>query len=253
MEYRVQELASAAGVTVDTVRFYQGRGLIPPPRRVGRVAIYQDEHLERLRRIRALLRQRFTLAQIQKVLDQEESGGDGGELLVSALVEESMGARTLSRAELAAEAGVPELLIAAALSSGLVEALEVDGEERFSEADLQMALAGQAILRAGFPLHELLNLAVSHARNVQAVTDRGIDLFDEYVRKSGPAAADVEAITAIFQKLLPEVTRLVALHFQRTLVTRALERLRHKGESDALEDALAATGSARLEVACEWR
>jgi len=252
MDYRVQELASAAGVTVDTVRFYQGRGLIAPPRRVGRAAIYGDGHLERLRRIRELLRQRFTLAQIQRVLEREASAGSG-EPLLDALVEESIGARTLSRAELAAEAGVPELLISAALSSGLVEALEVDGEERFNEADLQMALAGQAILKAGFPLHELLNLAVAHARNVREVTERGIDLFDEHVRKSGPAAGDVEAITAVFRELLPVVTRLVALHFQRTLVTRALERLSHKGESDALADALAATGSARLEVDCQWR
>jgi hypothetical protein len=43
----------------------------------------------------------------------------------------------------------------------------------------------------------------------------------------------------------------VALHFQRTLVNRALDRLRAAGDSQALERALTATESGRLEV--EWR
>ena len=63
---------AAAGVGVDTVRFYQGRSLLPPPRREGRVALYGDEHLERLRRIRALQSQGFTLAQIAVVMAMSE-------------------------------------------------------------------------------------------------------------------------------------------------------------------------------------
>ena len=52
MEYRIEQLARAAGVAVDTIRFYQGKGLLEPPRRDGRVTWYGDGHLERLRRIR---------------------------------------------------------------------------------------------------------------------------------------------------------------------------------------------------------
>ena len=51
MDLRVAELAEAAGVGVDTVRFYQTRGLIPAPRRRGRFAIYSADHLERIRRM----------------------------------------------------------------------------------------------------------------------------------------------------------------------------------------------------------
>ena len=57
MDYRVEELATAAGVGVDTLRFYQGRGLLPAPRREGRIAYYGDRLLERLRRIRYLQQQ----------------------------------------------------------------------------------------------------------------------------------------------------------------------------------------------------
>jgi hypothetical protein len=94
---------------------------------------------------------------------------------------------------------------------------------------------------------------VTHARNVQELCDAAIDLFDDHVRKTGPAANDPTAITGVFRALLPQVTRLVALHFQRTLVSRALSRLEGKSQRDELEAALAATGSAQLDVEVTWR
>jgi DNA-binding transcriptional MerR regulator len=252
MDYRVEQLAAASGVTVDTVRFYQGRGLLEPPARRGRVVLYGDAHLERLRWIKSLQQQGFTLAQIQRVVREGRQSGRSGSLL-SALVRESVGTRTLSRAELAAEAGVPEALIRAVESAGLVEPLEIGGEPRFSEADCEMARAALSILEAGFPLPELLRHAVTHAQNVQQLCDGVIELFDQHVRKRGPSSHDPEAVAAAFRTLLPQVTRLVALHFQRTLVNRALNRLRGREELEDLEAALAATEEGRLEVKVAWR
>lgn len=252
MEYRVEQLANLANLRVDTIRFYQGRGLIPMPQRRGRIAVYDDRHLDGIRRVRGLLEEGFSLAQIRKLgegSDEAREGDRASKVLLRALVEESVGERTLSRSELAAESGVPEALIGAIESAGLLEPVSVDGEERFTEADLEMARAALAILRQGFPLDQLLQLAVSHARHIQDVSDRGIDLFDDHVRKRPDARPD--AITDAFRTLLPQVTRLVALHFQRTLVNRAIERLRASGDSAALQQALAATESARLDVS--WR
>jgi DNA-binding transcriptional MerR regulator len=246
MDYRVEDLAARAGVGVDTVRFYQAKRLLPPPRRAGRVALYDDAHLERLRRIRALLEEGFTLQLIGRLFARERERTDRA--LAEALLAESVGERSYSRAELAAAAGVPEALVEAARSAGLVAPLPgPDGEERYGEADLRMARAGLAILQAGFPLADLFRLAAEHARHVTDVTDRAIDLFDDHVRKQRPAPE----VTAAFRELLPQVTRLVALHFQRTLVNRALERLARGEEEDALREALAATESAHLEVT--WR
>ncbi len=82
MEYRVEEIARAAGVSVDTVRFYQSRGLLPPPERRGRTAIYSDQHLDTLRRIRALNRQGLTLEAVGRLLAGEaESDGIRASLL----------------------------------------------------------------------------------------------------------------------------------------------------------------------------
>lgn len=256
MDYRVEQLASAAGVGVDTVRFYQGRGLLDPPARVGRIAIYGDAHLERLRRIRSLLDQGFSLAQIAQLLD-DQSPRDARRSerpLLEALLEQRVAGRSYTRAEFAAETGLPEALLAAAQSSGLVDPVTLNGEERFSESDVEVARAGLALLEAGLPLQELLAIAGTHVRNTQELVDAGIDLFDDYIRKAardgggGDREADDE-IAEAFRLLLPQVTRLVALHFQRTLVNRALERLRASGDDAALERALAATRA--LEVA--WR
>jgi len=253
MEYRVEELATAVGVGVDTVRFYQARGLLPPPRREGRRAIYGEPHRERLEQVRDLRQQGFSLAQIGRLV--ERPGARREASLLRALVEEGGGGeRRLTRAELAAEAGVPEALVRAVEASGIAEPLGVGDEATFGEADLQMARAAMRILEAGFPLSGVLELALGHARNVQATCEGAIDLFDTHVRKAGAGDAhDADAITDAFRTLLPQVTRLVALHFQRTLINRALERLAGADEPEALAAAQAATGSARLEVAVAWR
>ena len=248
MEYRVEQLAAAARLPVDTLRFYQARGLLPAPRREGRVAVYEDLHLERLTRIRSLRQQGFSLSQIQRVLEQPLRGSE--EPLLTALLEERVGARALSREELAAESGMPEVMILAAERAGLFEPVVVDGVPHFVEADLGMARAGLLLLEAGIPLQELLDLAARHAKDVQASSDAAIDLFDASIRKRG---TDDEDVTRIFKELLPQVTRLVALHFQRTLVGRALERFRDKREHAALAEALVETESAQLDVEVTWR
>ncbi|TDD95624.1 MerR family transcriptional regulator [Actinomadura rubrisoli] len=68
MELTVDELASRAGVTVRTVRFYAGRGLLPPPRLRGRTGLYGEDHLARLELVRELQSLGLTLAAIERHL-----------------------------------------------------------------------------------------------------------------------------------------------------------------------------------------
>jgi DNA-binding transcriptional MerR regulator len=246
VNYRIEQLAAVTGVRAETIRFYQGRGLLPPPRRAGRMALYDDAHRERLSRIRTLLEDGYTLALIKRMLDAE-----GSEPLVASLARAKVGERTYSRAELALATGMPEALIAAIQLAGLLEPIRVGGEERFSQADVDMAQAGLRILGAGFPLQELLGLAVQHANATRDVAERAIELFDRHIRERHAGAPQEGEVEAAFRALLPEATRLVALFFQRTLVSQALARLRGRGESEALASAVAATESARLEVA--WK
>lgn len=80
-EYRMEELAEEAGITVRTLRFYRERKLIPPPRREGRIAWYDEHHLARLRTITGLLERGHTLTAIAELTDAFEHDRDVGELL----------------------------------------------------------------------------------------------------------------------------------------------------------------------------
>src|SRR6201992_881156 len=80
-EYRIDELARLAGATVRNIRVYQDRGLLPPPRRDGRVGIYTDAHLARLRLIGQLLQRGYTFATIRELLSVWEHGGNIAEIL----------------------------------------------------------------------------------------------------------------------------------------------------------------------------
>src|SRR5512134_2082488 len=50
--YTLEELAAASGMTARNVRAYRTKGLIHPPERMGRRAMYSTEHLESLLRVR---------------------------------------------------------------------------------------------------------------------------------------------------------------------------------------------------------
>lgn len=75
-EYRIDDLARAAGMTTRNVRAYQDRGLLPPPRRQGRVGVYDDGHLARLRLIASMLNRGYATAQIAELITAWEQSKD---------------------------------------------------------------------------------------------------------------------------------------------------------------------------------
>lgn len=74
IEYRVDDLARRAGVSVRNVRVYQDRGLLPPPRREGRTGWYSESHLARLELISRMLDRGYTFATISELLTAAQSG-----------------------------------------------------------------------------------------------------------------------------------------------------------------------------------
>ncbi|WP_066515756.1 MerR family transcriptional regulator [Sphingobium cloacae] len=64
----ISGLAREGGVGVETVRFYQRRGLLNLPERQGGVRRYDAEHARRLRFIRGAQAAGFTLEQIGELL-----------------------------------------------------------------------------------------------------------------------------------------------------------------------------------------
>jgi DNA-binding transcriptional MerR regulator len=80
-EYRIADLARESGIPVRNIRLYQERRILPPPVRRGRVGIYSDAHLERLRLIARLLGRGYTLAHVQELTSAWEQGRDLGDVL----------------------------------------------------------------------------------------------------------------------------------------------------------------------------
>jgi DNA-binding transcriptional MerR regulator len=67
---RTGELAAAAGVNVQTLRYYERRGLLPEPRRtLGGYRQYDDDAVALLRVVKAAQRLGFTLDEVTELLD----------------------------------------------------------------------------------------------------------------------------------------------------------------------------------------
>ncbi len=254
MQYDVSDLAAAAGISVDTLRFYQSGGLLQPPARSGRKAVYTPEHLDRLRLIRSMASKGLSLKAIRLLLDRESGPAASDTALLAALEEETDGP-AYSGDELARQLGVPPALIRSVEEAGLAEGQETDdGKRRYTEGDLAAARGAIRLLSYGFPLTKLLALAVRHDRAIRKTCDSAIDLFDDYVRKKrgGDATADGgeygEQVAGAFRELLPLVTAVVAHHFQRVLVNQALRRLKKKGDATTLSYALKVAARTKLKV-----
>ena len=69
-EWKLPDLADLAGVSPRTVRYYVQRGLLPPPVFRGKDTVYGDEHLTRLKAIRALQDKFLPLDAIQIELER---------------------------------------------------------------------------------------------------------------------------------------------------------------------------------------
>jgi DNA-binding transcriptional MerR regulator len=231
VRYRVEQLAAACDVSVDTVRYYQSRGLLAPPERQGRVAWYGAEHAARIRDVRSLQRKGLTLTAIKRVLDGE-LGTPDVDLAAAVHAARGNGAEDelLALEDFSHRSGVPASLIQAVEREGIKLGRTVDGVERYTPADIEMVRAALRLLEFGLPLGELLALARETNLAMVRLAGRAVELFDEHVRKpirdtAGSDAAAASQLVQAFDALLPAVTNLVANHFRRVLLAEAEERL----------------------------
>ncbi|CAL9520529.1 MerR family transcriptional regulator [Streptomyces matensis] len=192
-EYRMEELARLAGITVRTLRFYRERKLIPPPRREGRIAWYDDHHLARLRTITALLERGHTLNGIAELAEAFDNGRDVGDLLGVEVPTEETPVR-LTPEELAdhfAGEVTPENL-AAALDLGY---LGVDGEE-IVHISRRLLEVSSALVHEGIPLGEVLRTGAEVRTHADALADLFADLIlrhapEETLHRLRPLARSV--------------------------------------------------------------
>ncbi|MDP9822360.1 DNA-binding transcriptional MerR regulator [Nocardioides massiliensis] len=226
----VDELAASVGLTVRTTRYYASRGLLPPPTRRGRFAMYDAQHRARLEMVRALQGHGFTLQAIEGYL-----------------------------ASLPADAGVEDLALQRAMLTSWTpreresltrRQLEKRAERRLSDDDLDTLEAFGHLTREGerFVVHtgfdvgvRVLGLPIPTAgmvragevitRHMEALALELTEVLREEVVEPFRSAPRTPEQAERFEQTLVETRRLtlesVVAGFQRAannIITRSLTR-----------------------------
>ncbi|MEW2631688.1 MerR family transcriptional regulator [Streptomyces sp. NPDC048389] len=173
----MEELAEEAGITVRTLRFYRERGLIPPPRREGRIAWYDEHHLARLRTIAALLERGHTLNGIADLATAFETGRDVGEVLgLGEPTEETPVRLTPEALADYFEGEVTAENLATALELGY---LATDGDE-IVHISRRLLDVSAALVREGVPLAAVLEAGRRVRAHADALAELFIDVLSEH-------------------------------------------------------------------------
>lgn len=160
-EWRIDDLARLSGTTVDTVRFYQREGLLPPATRRGRTMVYGPDHLERLERIRELQARHFTLKGIRALAEE------GRLQMLDRLF--SGRRRSLTREELIAESGLEPDIVGELEAAGVLVAPELHGSLAYDGDDLAVLSAMRASVSRGMPVAVGVYLVRLYARHMAAL------------------------------------------------------------------------------------
>ena len=170
----IEDLAAHADVKVSTIRMYQHRHLLPAPTMRGRVGVYDDGHLARLRLIQRLQDQGFSLAGIRHLVEAWERGRSLGDLLDEA------------DAEVAVDGAALAGMFPDATDPAVLDRLERLGVARRSGDqvildDDRLLRVGRTLAGADVPLDAVLDLAEQVDTHTRHIADAFVALFTERV------------------------------------------------------------------------
>jgi DNA-binding transcriptional MerR regulator len=227
--YRVDELAELAGISVELLRSYQSRHLLPPPSHEGRVAWYDGQHLDRLRRIRDLKARGWSIKAIAATLDDPGGGIRGA---VDAATDGDDEQFDLN--ELAERTGVPVAVLRSFVGSGLLRPRHVGAAGTYTQADVHAMRALLALLGNGVPMEEFMAVANVQLEAVQQVAEGTFELFLKYLRepllaRGLPPPVEADRMAGGLRLLLQSVGTLVTYNFQRTILEVAQAYLEANG------------------------
>ncbi|MER6118904.1 MerR family transcriptional regulator [Streptomyces sp. NPDC001743] len=236
-EYRIEDLAHASGATVRTIRAYQDRGLLPTPERRGRVNVYGDTHLARLRQIADLLDRGYTLASIKELLEAWDTGrGLGG---VLGLVAEVHGPWTderadrITRADLEARFGghSDDAAIAEAVELGILERIPGRDDEFVVPSPQELSVAAE-LYAAGVPLTAISGHLRELREQVEQIASRFLEfttehVFVRYLGHRPPSDADAAEAASMVRRLRPLAQQTVDAELARAMRVFATRHLEH--------------------------
>ena len=259
-EYRVEELAAEAGITVELLRSYQSKGLLEAPRHEGRVALYGDHHLARLREILDLKHQGYSLRMIAHLL-----GSGDGAAAVSAAAAPSVAASVLADTfgavdeepltlrQVAERARVPPSMLRSLEASGVLVPRVADDDRRYSTSDVRAVRMLLALISGGLPIEEFMRAARTQIEANEQLAADARDLFLHYVRDPMLAAGldedtESEQLVSALALMLQATTTLISYNFQRRVLNGVADELEKRGATKELEVLKREARRRRLEV-----
>ncbi|WP_407685311.1 MerR family transcriptional regulator [Mycobacterium sp. HUMS_1102779] len=194
-EYRIEDLARLAGTTTRNIRVYRDRGLLPPPLRVGRIALYNDTHLTRLRLITSMLDRGYNIAHVREMLSAWEDGKSLGDVLgletaiVGTWATEKPQTMPLAEAQrLVGDSGAFERLVA-------LQVVRVDGAQA-TVTRPKLIEAFNEIRGYGVGLDKLIDLHEQIVPEIDKVSDMlvraGAEHVMDRIKPGQPLPADAE-------------------------------------------------------------
>jgi DNA-binding transcriptional MerR regulator len=181
VELTVDEFAARAGVTVRNLRAYAARGLLPPPRLVGRTGYYGREHVARLLLVREMLAEGYSLAMIERTLATAPQAASSATLaLHRALLAPWLPPEpeVTTGAEIAARAGVPEdsATVDKLVELGILRRL---GDGQLEVLDPPLLTAGLQVVALGVPPEALIAAQATVNEHVRQIAHTYVQMFLE--------------------------------------------------------------------------
>jgi DNA-binding transcriptional MerR regulator len=224
-EFTVDELAARVGITVRNVRAYAARGLLPPPRLVGRTGYYGAEHVARLLLVREMLAEGYSLAVIERTLATAPSvGGSAALALHRALLAPWLPPEPedTTLAELTARAGVPvePTTLEEMVRLGLLERLD-DGRLRVTDPSL--LTAGLQVVQLGVPPSALV---AAQARVIELVREIAATYVGMFVEtgwqafvEAGAPPEQLDDVRAMVERLQPAAAQALLASFRTEMAS----------------------------------
>lgn len=232
VEFTIDELAREAGATVRNIRAYQERGILPPPRRQGRVGLYDQAHLARLRIINSLLGRGYTLANVGELVEAWEKGHNVADVLgLEAAVTSPWTDETPTRLsaeqllQLLGEAPDPKHM-AMALQLDVIRA---DGDD-FIVPSMKLLNVAATLMHEGVPLSDQMVMIAELRRRTEEIADGLVamvvrHIFDAYGKDSLPPAEEAPRLANLVWRLRPLVMQAVDSEVARAMQKAAQKHL----------------------------
>jgi DNA-binding transcriptional MerR regulator len=223
----IGELAERTGISVRTIRFYAGMGLIPAPTVRGRLGLYDERHTARLELVRDLQGLGFTLAAIEGYLARIPLDRSPEDLalhraLLAPWLPEAP--ETVDRAELERRAGraLDDEALAQLTALGVIEG---DGAGRWTLTSPDKLGYGLSLLGTGMDFDVQLAAKKIIEQHTSALATELVALFHdtvlrEYRDRGRPPELRV-ALIALLERLKPITVDGVVTNFQLA-VNRAI-------------------------------